>query len=107
MATNNPSRMLVWIGGLAVILVGIVVLWQAAGLDRYLSTGILVAIVLVIFGIGVMAMANRYGFWGSRRVERVEEVGGRRRALPETGYGTDRVESRRVVEEEGEGRFAP
>lgn len=103
MTTTTLSRMLVWALGLILILAAIVVLWNATGLDRYVSSTILIAVLLLVLGIGVMAMANRTGFWGTRRVEHVSHT----REPPVGGYASssypapgERVESRRVVEDD-------
>ncbi len=109
MATTNLSRMLVWSLGLILVLAAIVLLWNATGLDRYISNTVLMAVLLIILGIGVMAIANRTGFWGTRRVDYVEH---RRDVAPGYGpgyaapgaYPGERVESRRVVEDDDDRR---
>lgn len=90
MVSNNAGRIAVWVTGLILLLAGVWFLWDAAGLDQYISRTALIAAIFLIGGIAAMAFAASQTFWGERREERVERTyrDEPRRAEPQ--YRTER-----------------
>lgn len=58
---NRSLRLIVYLIGLAVVLAGVFVLFTQTGLADWIPVGLVVAVILLILGIAVMAMSDRFG----------------------------------------------
>ena len=54
----NTTRAILWVFGIILVLVGAYMLYYQAGLDRWVSIGILTAGFLVFIGLAVMAFSE-------------------------------------------------
>ena len=70
----NATRAVIWMLGLVAILAGAYMLYFEAGLDRWVSIGILGAGLLLFIGLAVMTFANSAPTDPSPRVVRGEET---------------------------------
>lgn len=70
----NPTRAVIWMLGLVAILAGAYLLYFEAGLDRWVSIGLLGAGLLVFVGLAVMTFANSAPRDPSPQVVREETV---------------------------------
>lgn len=70
----NATRSVMWMVGLVAILAGAYLLYFEAGLDRWVSLGILGAGLLLFIGLAVMTFANSAPSEPSPRVIREQET---------------------------------
>ena len=70
----NATRAVIWMLGLVAILAGAYMLYFEAGLDRWVSIGILGAGLLLFIGLAVMTFANSAPTDPAPRVVREETV---------------------------------
>ncbi|HWG89350.1 MAG TPA: hypothetical protein VNZ52_00725 [Candidatus Thermoplasmatota archaeon] len=60
MATNRTVSILVYVIGLALVLAAVWVIFTQTGLANWIPGAIVVALVLLVLGLGVMSLSDRF-----------------------------------------------
>lgn len=85
---DRPTRILAYVVGLAIVVAGIYVLFTQTPLADYIPAGVVLAIVLLVIGLGVMMLST--SFTGPRAIVTDRTVERTVPAVPTTRPYTER-----------------